>query len=98
MNAGKSKLMVFERREAKLVDFSTPYRVSVPAVGRCEVATYRRRKNEEVNFKYLGTVLCKHEVIEGEIRERIVKSRCVIGSFTSVFSFSILIESYCYDL
>ena len=36
-NAGKSKVMVFERREIKVVDFITPYKVSVPAVGRCEV-------------------------------------------------------------
>ena len=37
VNAGKSKVMVFERTQAKVVDFSTPYRVSVPVVGRCEV-------------------------------------------------------------
>ena len=26
-------VMFFERRETEMVDFSTPYRVSVPAVG-----------------------------------------------------------------
>ena len=35
LNVGKSK--VFERREIKVLDFNTSYRVSVPAVGRCEV-------------------------------------------------------------
>ena len=34
VNAGKC---VFERRKVKVVDFNTPYRVSVPGVGRCEV-------------------------------------------------------------
>ena len=37
VNVGKSKVMVFERREVEVVDFNTPYGVSVPAVGRCEV-------------------------------------------------------------
>ena len=37
MNAGKSKVMVFEGRETEVVDFSTPYRECVPAVERCEV-------------------------------------------------------------
>ena len=32
VNAVKYKVMVFERSEAEVVDFSTPYKVSVPAV------------------------------------------------------------------
>ena len=35
MNIGKSKAIAFERREAEVVDISTPYRVR--KVGRCEV-------------------------------------------------------------
>ena len=31
-------------------------------------------------FKYLGTVLCKHREMEGEARERAVRGRSVIGS------------------
>ena len=31
-------------------------------------------------FKYLGTVLCKHEEMEGVTRERAVESICVIVS------------------
>ncbi len=35
-----------------------------------------KEKMEEVNeFKYLGTNLCKHGSMEGEIRERTVKGR-----------------------
>ena len=32
VNVGKSKMMVFERREVEVVDFNTPYRMSVPKV------------------------------------------------------------------
>ena len=41
MNAGgggvRNMTVVFERREGEVVDFDTPYRVNVPAVGNCEV-------------------------------------------------------------
>ena len=40
---------------------------------------------EEVKeCKYLGTALCKHEGMEGEIRERAVKGRYVTGSLARV--------------
>ena len=40
---------------------------------------------EEVNeFKYLGTVLCKYGMMEGEVRERTVKGRQVIGSLERI--------------
>ncbi len=40
---------------------------------------------EEVNeFKYLGTILCKHGSMEGEIRERTVKGRQVMGALERV--------------
>ena len=38
MNAGKSKVMGFERR-----DFNSPYRVSVRVIGRCEVVLGREK-------------------------------------------------------
>ena len=44
---GKVRGMIFERMEVEVVDFNTPYRVSVPAVGRCEVVL-RGEKMEEV--------------------------------------------------
>ena len=37
VHAGKSKVMVFERRKVELVDLNIPFRVSVPVVARCEV-------------------------------------------------------------
>ncbi len=40
---------------------------------------------EEVNeFKYLGTILCKHGSMDGEIRERTVKGRQVMGALERV--------------
>ncbi len=33
-------------------------------------------------FKWLGTVLCKHGGMEGEIRERVMKGRSVVSSLT----------------
>ncbi len=37
VNAGKSKVIVFERRVVEVVDFNTAYRVRLPAVARCRV-------------------------------------------------------------
>ncbi len=37
VNAGKSKVMVFERGEVEVVDFRNSYRVSVPVDERCEI-------------------------------------------------------------
>ncbi len=37
MKAGKSKVMVFERREVEVVNFGNPYRVSVPVDERSEI-------------------------------------------------------------
>ena len=75
VNAGKSKVIVFKRREVEVVDFNTPYRRSVSAVGRCEVLLGGERIEEEKQLKYLGTVLCKHGEMEGEIRERAMKGK-----------------------
>ncbi len=77
VNAGKSKVMVFERREEELDDFNTAYRMRLPAVVRCRVML-----GSEI--KYLGTVLCKHGGMEGEIRERVMKGRSVVGSLAGV--------------
>ena len=60
VNARKSKVMVFERREVEMVYFNTPNRVSVPATGRCEMVVGGEKMEEIKEFKYLGAVLCKH--------------------------------------
>ncbi len=81
LNAGKSKVMVFERRE---VDFGNPYRMSVPMDERFEIVMGGERMEVVKEFKYLGTVLSKDREMEGEVRERAVKGRSVIGSLARV--------------
>ena len=39
---------------------------------------------EADQFKYLGTVLGKHGEMEGDIQERVVKGRNVIGSLARI--------------
>ncbi len=43
-----------------------------------------RKINEVSDYKYLGTVLYKHGGMEGEIRERVMKGRSVVGSLAGV--------------
>ncbi len=68
VNAGKSKVMVFERME-EVIDFNIAYRVRMLAVARCRIMLGSEKMEGGREFKYLGTVLCKHGVMEGEIRE-----------------------------
>ncbi len=45
------------------------------AIPECKI-WLGKEKMEEVNeFRYLGTILCKHGSMEGEIRERTVNGR-----------------------
>ncbi len=69
LNAGKSKVMVFGRKEVEVVDFGNLYRVSVPVGERCEIVIGGERMEVVKEFKYLGTVLSKHGEMEGEGRE-----------------------------
>ena len=48
VNVGKSKVMVFERKEVEVCKFRTPYRVSVPVERRCGLVSGGERM-EEVN-------------------------------------------------
>ncbi len=55
-----------------------------PSVLGCKI-WLGNEKVEEVNeFKYLGTILCKHGSMEGEIRERTVKGRQVMGALERI--------------
>ena len=53
-----------------MVDFITPYGVSVPAVRRCEVLLGGEIMEAAKEIKYLGIVLCKHGEMEGKKHER----------------------------
>ncbi len=76
--------MVFERREEEVIDFNTVYRVRLPAVVRCRIMLESEKMEEVSEFKYLGPVLRKHGGMEGEIRERVMKGRSVVGSLAGV--------------
>ncbi len=78
VNAGKSKVMVFEKAREQTINFANSYRMGSEAILGCKI--WLGKKVEEVNeFKYLGTILCKHGSMEGEMRERTVKGRQVMG-------------------
>ncbi len=84
VNAGKSKVMFFEREREQTVNLTKPYRVGWEGILGCKI-WFGKEKMEEVNeFKYCGTVLFKHGSIEGETRERTVKGRQVLGELEGV--------------
>ncbi len=84
VDADKSKVMVFERAREQTIDFAKPYRVGVEAILGCKIWLMKERMEEVNEFKYLGTILCKHGSMEGEIRERAVKGRQVMGTLERV--------------
>ncbi len=68
VNVGQSKVMVLEKREEGVIDFNTAYKVRLPVVARCRIMLGREKMEEVSELKHLGTVLCKHGGMEGEIR------------------------------
>ncbi len=84
VNARKSTVMAFERAREQTIDSAKPYRVGSEAMLGCKI-WLGKEKMEEVNeFKYLGTIQCKHESMEGEVRERTVKGRQVMSALERV--------------
>ncbi len=81
VNAGKSKVIVFERKEVEMINFGNPYRVSVPVEERRDMMLGGERMEVIKELKYLGTVLSQHGKMEyARERERAVKDRSVMGS------------------
>ncbi len=58
-----------------MVDFHTAYRVRLPAVASCRIMLGSEKMEKVSYFKYLRTVLCKHEGMEGEIRKQETKEK-----------------------
>ncbi len=84
VNEGKSKVMVFETAREQTINFAKPYRVGSEAILECKI-WLGKEKMEEVNeFRCLGTMLCNYDSMEGEIRERTVKGRQVVGALERV--------------
>ncbi len=84
VNAEKSKVMIFERKEVEVFKFGNQYKVNVPVDERFAIAMGVERMEVVKEFKYLGTVLSKHGEMEGEVRESAVKGRSVTGSLERV--------------
>ncbi len=90
VNAGKSKVMVLERREVEVVDFGNPYRVSVPIDERCEVVMGGDGEMEEVK----GRVV-KGRSVTGSLA-RVMKGRNVSMEVKRSLRNSILLPTMTY--
>ncbi len=64
----------------------------MPVAGRCEV-DLGERMVEVKEFKYVGTVLCKHGEMDGKVGERAVKDRSVKGSLCKVYERNVFMEA-----
>ncbi len=58
VNAGKSKVIVFERREEDVIDFNIAYRGRLPAVSRCRIMLGSEKMEEVSEFKWRSLVSC----------------------------------------
>ncbi len=68
------------------MDFVCPCRVGIEYEKECKII-FNSEEMEEVNeFKYLGSVMCKHGSTEGEIRERALQGRKVVGSLGHIMN------------
>lgn len=80
MNAGKSLVKVFERAREQVTDFAKLCRVRVKGTKKCKMRLQEEKMKEVTEFKYLRTILCEHDCMEGEVWERVVKGRRVVGA------------------
>ena len=80
VNVSKSKVMVFERCRRDVIDFECPYRVRLESPKELDIRLNGERMGEVDEFKYLGSVFCKDGSMDGEMRERAIQGRKVIGS------------------
>ncbi len=71
----------------RLCDFVCPNRVGIECEKECKIIL-NGEEMEEVNneFKYLGSVICKHGGTEGETRERALQGSKVVGSLGRIMN------------
>ncbi len=58
--------------QGRVVDFVCPYVVGIECEKEYKIILNGEEMEEVNGFKYLGSVMCKHGGMEGEIRERVV--------------------------
>ncbi len=73
-------MIVCERSISEAVDFVCPYRVGNECEKECKIILNGEEMEEVNDFKYLGSVMCKHGDTEGETRERALQGRKGVGS------------------
>ncbi len=78
--------MVCERSRSEVEDFVCPYRVGIECEKECKIILNGEEMEEVNEFKYLGSVMCKHGGMEGEIRERALQGRRVAGSLGRIMN------------
>ena len=78
-NIDKSKVMVFERNKREKVNFDCLYRLRVECPKKCEIRLNGEKMDEVSEFKYIGSILCKYGSMEGEMKEKAVQGRTVVG-------------------
>ncbi len=79
VNVNESKMMVCEQSRSEVVDFVCPYRVEIECEKECKIILNGEEMEEINEFKYLGSVMCKHGGT-GETREGALQGRGVAGS------------------
>ncbi len=62
--------MVCEQSRSEVVDFVCPYRVGIECEKECKIILNGEEMEEVNDFKYLGSVMCKHGGTEGETRKK----------------------------
>ncbi len=78
--------MVCEQSRSEVVDFACPYRVGIECEQECKIILNGEEMEEDNEFKYLGSVMCKHGGTEGETREGTLQGRKVVGSLRHIMN------------
>ncbi len=61
VNAGKSKVMVFERAREQTINSAKPYRVGSKAIPECKIWLGKERREEQFFFfSCLKMIICVH--------------------------------------
>ncbi len=78
--------MVCERSRSEVMDFVCPYRVGIECENECKIILNGEEMEEVNEFKYLGSIMCKHGGTKGETRERALQGRKVVGSLRRIMN------------